>query len=467
MVQDSRLKINTSSTTKTAGGNVNGSNSGDSKYATESPTLMPIASEADIDYSLIYALHTFVANLEGQVCVLKGDSLELLDDSNSYWWLVKCIKTQETPTERLARLNGQRNIDHASAKDVDKQSKAPSMHKKPQRIQFSAAAPEIFEEYGSDDGNDARNGENNPYYKSLGRSQDSSQGSSKTKLWESYSNLDDSASAPSPRPPSSFNGGTPGKPPLTKEKLWCHREEALSTETLHLNQAQILGPNAINVLRIFAGNVNLDATFKSVAFTETMIASELVNGALKKFRVQGANPADYYISVLYMDSQSSWHWRFSKVSQSYGFRGNVSTVRITDDSLIRVLINKVAGTDRWSSPSDAHCIPRLAFTKRIYRTIGIPRETVLIPGEPLIPIMRVAEQRGQDLSFLLLRDKLVLPDIPSANNSKPSFAKQGANNMEAPSAPRKYSETGSVDTGYAQPTKFVIANPDELQKNSA
>jgi hypothetical protein len=50
-----------------------------------------------IDYSLVYALHTFVANLEGQVCVLKGDSLELLDDSNSYWWLVKCIKTDEVP----------------------------------------------------------------------------------------------------------------------------------------------------------------------------------------------------------------------------------------------------------------------------------------------------------------------------------------------------------------------------------
>lgn len=48
-----------------------------------------------IDYDLVYALHTFVANLEGQVCVLKGDALELLDDSNSYWWLVKCLKTDE------------------------------------------------------------------------------------------------------------------------------------------------------------------------------------------------------------------------------------------------------------------------------------------------------------------------------------------------------------------------------------
>lgn len=60
-----------------------------------------------------------MATLEGQVCVLRGDSLVLLDDSNSYWWLVKCVKTDEigyipaenieTPYERLARLNRQKN----------------------------------------------------------------------------------------------------------------------------------------------------------------------------------------------------------------------------------------------------------------------------------------------------------------------------------------------------------------------
>lgn len=45
----------------------------------------------------------------------------LLDDSNSYWWLVRIVKDHsigylpaehiETPTERLARLNKHRNID--------------------------------------------------------------------------------------------------------------------------------------------------------------------------------------------------------------------------------------------------------------------------------------------------------------------------------------------------------------------
>lgn len=64
------------------------------EYDLDSP-ISPLDENEPIDFSLVYALHTFVANLEGQVCVLKGDSLELLDDSNSYWWLVKCLKTEE------------------------------------------------------------------------------------------------------------------------------------------------------------------------------------------------------------------------------------------------------------------------------------------------------------------------------------------------------------------------------------
>ena len=91
----------------------------------------------DIDFEFVYALHTFVATVEGQANATKGDTMVLLDDSNSYWWLVKVVKDSsigrprtsalqeatnsnqgylpaehiETPTERLARLNKHRNID--------------------------------------------------------------------------------------------------------------------------------------------------------------------------------------------------------------------------------------------------------------------------------------------------------------------------------------------------------------------
>ena len=77
--------------------------------------------DEDIDFQLTYALHTFVATVDGQASVIKGDSLVLLDDSNVYWWLVRVLKTEEvgyipaenieTPWERLARLNKHRNVE--------------------------------------------------------------------------------------------------------------------------------------------------------------------------------------------------------------------------------------------------------------------------------------------------------------------------------------------------------------------
>lgn len=78
--------------------------------------------------------HTFLATVEGQASVVKGDSLVLLDDANSYWWLVRVLKTEdvgyipaeniETPYERLARLNKHRNVDLAAATLAEKQDGA-------------------------------------------------------------------------------------------------------------------------------------------------------------------------------------------------------------------------------------------------------------------------------------------------------------------------------------------------------
>lgn len=46
----------------------------------------------DIDFEFVYALHTFIATVEGQANAQKGDTMVLLDDSNSYWWLVRVVK---------------------------------------------------------------------------------------------------------------------------------------------------------------------------------------------------------------------------------------------------------------------------------------------------------------------------------------------------------------------------------------
>jgi hypothetical protein len=58
----------------------------------------------DIDFEFVYALHTFVATVEGQANAQKGDTMVLLDDSNSYWWLVRVVK-DSTIGEFLSRLS--------------------------------------------------------------------------------------------------------------------------------------------------------------------------------------------------------------------------------------------------------------------------------------------------------------------------------------------------------------------------
>ncbi|KAI6023606.1 hypothetical protein PISMIDRAFT_19581 [Pisolithus microcarpus 441] len=74
-----------------------------------------------IDFDLMYSLHTFQGMVEGQASIVKGDSLFLVDDMSSYWWLVHVLKTQdvgyipteniETPFECLAHLNKHHNVD--------------------------------------------------------------------------------------------------------------------------------------------------------------------------------------------------------------------------------------------------------------------------------------------------------------------------------------------------------------------
>ncbi|KAG4031078.1 hypothetical protein MFRU_010g02030 [Monilinia fructicola] len=100
----------------------------------------PSIDDEDIDFEFVYALHTFVATVEGQANATKGDTMVLLDDSNSYWWLVRVVKDSsigylpaehiETPTERLARLNKHRNIEYTSSQLLDHAEKSKNPLKK-------------------------------------------------------------------------------------------------------------------------------------------------------------------------------------------------------------------------------------------------------------------------------------------------------------------------------------------------
>jgi hypothetical protein len=61
-------------------------------YFSKFPYAHGLHRVEDIDFEFVYALHNFVATVDGQANAAKGDTMVLLDDSNSYWWLVRIVK---------------------------------------------------------------------------------------------------------------------------------------------------------------------------------------------------------------------------------------------------------------------------------------------------------------------------------------------------------------------------------------
>ncbi|KAI7907095.1 uncharacterized protein BX663DRAFT_494813 [Cokeromyces recurvatus] len=122
--------------------------------------------DPNIDFDMVYALHTFTATVEGQASVVRGDALTLLDDTNSYWWLIKILKTSEigyipaenieTPYERLARLNSHRNIELTRG-DIQDAFPTPPSNKIKKKKKVTLAKEVQFQSqiiYGSSDEED-------------------------------------------------------------------------------------------------------------------------------------------------------------------------------------------------------------------------------------------------------------------------------------------------------------------------
>ncbi|CAN6672012.1 hypothetical protein TRVA0_045S00870 [Trichomonascus vanleenenianus] len=116
----------------------------------------PSINEEEIDFQYVYALRTFIATEEGQANAQKGDAMILLNDTNSYWWLVRLVKNSsvgflpaeyvETPWERLARLNKHRNgeislpashIAASASKSLGKMFRSNRKKAKPKTVTFT------------------------------------------------------------------------------------------------------------------------------------------------------------------------------------------------------------------------------------------------------------------------------------------------------------------------------------------
>ncbi|KAJ3073819.1 Talin-1 [Podochytrium sp. JEL0797] len=391
-----------------------------------------------IDQSCVYALHTFVANVEGQVCVLKGDSLKLLDDSNYYWWLVKCVKTEEigyipaenieTPSERLARLNKFKNVQETLATPIDEAEPPAVADPTKPRLVFADSAI-VFENYDDIDYDDDEEeggvggvGEGEEEggveevrdqvvvekksVKPVGTAVSANQGGSVeakdtiVALAPVSQNQQGKEDDPAKkRTPSLTIGtgflkklwkkdGTPASPVSPASPSQSPTTQAPAAPGPAKNEAP---KKLINVLRIYTGNVDLKATYKAVALTPDMTTSQLLEVSLKRFRVQGGTSSDYFLSVLFMDSGEKPLDPAANVFNSLEALKNRSLpgvanftklesksamggLLMNDDNIIKVIINKKLNLFE----KDFHLVRVYQLDAegegRTYKTIGVNSE---------------------------------------------------------------------------------------------
>ncbi|KAJ2879974.1 protein phosphatase regulator [Coemansia aciculifera] len=92
----------------------------DSDAASDDNESVSSLLDEDVDFGHVYALFHFPQMVDGQVTVQEGEKLTLLDDSNSYWWLVQNLRDNqmgyipadniETAFGKLARVNRRKNL---------------------------------------------------------------------------------------------------------------------------------------------------------------------------------------------------------------------------------------------------------------------------------------------------------------------------------------------------------------------
>lgn len=316
----------------------------------------PSIPDENINFDLVYALHTFVATVDGQATVQKGDHLVLLDDSNSYWWLVRVMASQEvgyipaenieTPYERLARLNKHRNVEITTATDHDHEN-VPSdtliksrtngdinvhsgkVSALSRRTPGTTAARDAAKqrgvlfgqlEYVEHSGNEASEDEYDEYdddeYEADVTEEDAAEadaalGTSVLGLQANEPDAshltprlaaatlapapEDAAALAAPAPVAATSAPTPRA--LSPGGLFAGDD---SREERRRPGSLVGMPGSVpmfNVVRVFAGeNVECSATFKTVLLNTIMTARDLVRQAMQRFEVR--DDADDYGLLL-------------------------------------------------------------------------------------------------------------------------------------------------------------------------
>ncbi|CEP06957.1 hypothetical protein [Parasitella parasitica] len=301
----------------------------------------PSIPDENINFDLVYALHTFVATVEGQASVVKGDALILMEDTNIYWWLVEVLKTREvgyipaenieTPYERLARLNKHRNVEITSPSIHDTTPPPPAaqhpLHP-PRRVVIADESMsqifhyEVESEIDEDEDPDRLDEEDEHDLHDDDDGQHAEQANDHShSAGQEYHNEFHEMVMDSEEPPAAVESKQEWQ-----EKSWevedtqhsietpsvsttCSTlEQTAGEEDHHYQQQQQQQQPQIMELRVFAGNIGTGPLFHTFSISLATTADELIKSSVQRFGMimNNVEPSqdttiEYYLAVQGMD----------------------------------------------------------------------------------------------------------------------------------------------------------------------
>ncbi|OBZ85910.1 hypothetical protein A0J61_06041, partial [Choanephora cucurbitarum] len=277
-------------------------------------TSSPSIPDENINFDLVYTLHTFEATVDGQASVKKGDALTLLDDSNSYWWLIRDLKTSEvgyipaenieTPFERLARLNKHRNVELTSLEQaihyIDKVPEKAVLKKKKVLLSTSLDVQlqvlftgendddiedETYETWreemlddednvhdDDDDKNDSQENDVQPVTAANPKDD-------KLPIKQQIDNKINSTNDQSNSKALPLIGNEVDQNQESPQEVTINNHAGPTRQSAREDSANS------KVLRVYAGNVDVGASYYSVRVTETTSVDELLTSAMEKFHI--------------------------------------------------------------------------------------------------------------------------------------------------------------------------------------
>ncbi|KAI7902127.1 uncharacterized protein BX663DRAFT_511827 [Cokeromyces recurvatus] len=256
----------------------------------------PSIPDEDINFEVVYTLHSFEATMDGQATVKKGDALTLLDDSNSYWWLIRDLKSLEvgyipaenieTPFERLARLNKHRNIEITSLEQATfyNNNEIKGTIKEKKVILSTLLNVQLQILLTGEDEDEIEDEEYEVWDEEMLDDDDEEEEENDTTIKDEPENSKEN-----------------------HEKEDIPTTSTTTTTTCACANRDLLLNMKSKVLRIYAGNIDVGAAYHSIRVTETTSVQDMLANTMEKFHIHQieqrySSGIEYYLTVKARDS---------------------------------------------------------------------------------------------------------------------------------------------------------------------